>query len=171
MHDIVRWARDQKPPILCQGRGSSANSAVCYCLGITVVDPGQEQAAVRAVPVQGTQRTAGHRRRFRARTPRGSHPVCLPQIRPRPRRARGDRHQLSQQECRARCRTRARPARRPARSPDRHVLARAQRTTAGGMARANAASIPPAASCASSMRSPRRSTVSRAISRSTSAAS
>jgi error-prone DNA polymerase len=37
--DIVTWAREQKPPILCQGRGSSANSAVCYCLGITAVDP------------------------------------------------------------------------------------------------------------------------------------
>ena len=35
--DIVRWARDQK--ILCQGRGSAANSLVCYCLGITEVDP------------------------------------------------------------------------------------------------------------------------------------
>ncbi|MEO8460887.1 MAG: PHP domain-containing protein, partial [Dokdonella sp.] len=39
VHDIVAWARDQTPPILCQGRGSSANSAVCYCLGITAVDP------------------------------------------------------------------------------------------------------------------------------------
>ncbi|MGH8171994.1 MAG: error-prone DNA polymerase [Rhodanobacteraceae bacterium] len=39
VHDIVHWAREQKPPILCQGRGSSANSAVCYCLGITVVAP------------------------------------------------------------------------------------------------------------------------------------
>ncbi len=37
--DIVRWARGRTPPILCQGRGSSANSAVCYCLGITAVDP------------------------------------------------------------------------------------------------------------------------------------
>lgn len=35
--DIVRFARSQK--ILCQGRGSAANSAVCYCLGITEVDP------------------------------------------------------------------------------------------------------------------------------------
>ena len=35
----MRWARAQTPPILCQGRGSSANSAVCYCLGITAVDP------------------------------------------------------------------------------------------------------------------------------------
>ncbi|MDG0026685.1 error-prone DNA polymerase [Trinickia sp. Y13] len=35
--DIVRYARSQN--ILCQGRGSAANSAVCYCLGITEVDP------------------------------------------------------------------------------------------------------------------------------------
>ncbi len=35
--DIVEWAREQK--ILCQGRGSAANSLVCYCLGVTEVDP------------------------------------------------------------------------------------------------------------------------------------
>lgn len=35
--DIVRWAREQG--ILCQGRGSAANSVVCYCLHITEVDP------------------------------------------------------------------------------------------------------------------------------------
>ena len=37
VHDIVRFARGQG--ILCQGRGSAANSAVCYCLGVTAVDP------------------------------------------------------------------------------------------------------------------------------------
>ena len=37
VHDIVAWAREQG--ILCQGRGSAANSAVCYCIGITNVDP------------------------------------------------------------------------------------------------------------------------------------
>ncbi|MEM6534224.1 MAG: error-prone DNA polymerase [Pseudomonadota bacterium] len=37
VNDIVAWARGQG--ILCQGRGSAANSAVCYCLGITSVDP------------------------------------------------------------------------------------------------------------------------------------
>ena len=37
VYDIVRFARQQK--ILCQGRGSAANSTVCYCLGITSVDP------------------------------------------------------------------------------------------------------------------------------------
>lgn len=35
--DLVQWARSQR--ILCQGRGSAANSAVCYCLGVTEVDP------------------------------------------------------------------------------------------------------------------------------------
>ncbi|WP_458368587.1 error-prone DNA polymerase [Pseudomonas mandelii] len=37
VHDIVRFAREQK--ILCQGRGSAANSAVCFALGITEIDP------------------------------------------------------------------------------------------------------------------------------------
>ncbi|MEL0011873.1 MAG: error-prone DNA polymerase, partial [Alphaproteobacteria bacterium] len=37
VHDIVRFARSRG--ILCQGRGSAANSAVCYCIGITAVDP------------------------------------------------------------------------------------------------------------------------------------
>lgn len=37
IHDIVAFARNQG--ILCQGRGSAANSAVCYCLGITEVNP------------------------------------------------------------------------------------------------------------------------------------
>lgn len=37
VHDIVDWARQRK--ILCQGRGSAANSAVCFCLGVTEVDP------------------------------------------------------------------------------------------------------------------------------------
>ncbi|CAG4900235.1 error-prone DNA polymerase [Paraburkholderia gardini] len=37
VYDVVRFARDTG--ILCQGRGSAANSAVCYCLGVTEVDP------------------------------------------------------------------------------------------------------------------------------------
>ncbi len=39
VHDIVRFAREQK--ILCQGRGSAANSAVCFCLAITAVNPAE----------------------------------------------------------------------------------------------------------------------------------
>jgi error-prone DNA polymerase len=41
VHDVVRFARERG--ILCQGRGSAANSAVCYALGITEVDPGRLQ--------------------------------------------------------------------------------------------------------------------------------
>ncbi|MBN8955684.1 MAG: error-prone DNA polymerase, partial [Rhizobiales bacterium] len=41
VHHIVQYARSQG--ILCQGRGSAANSAVCYCLGITEVDPSKYQ--------------------------------------------------------------------------------------------------------------------------------
>ena len=37
VHDIVRFARSRG--IMCQGRGAAANSAVCYCLGVTAVDP------------------------------------------------------------------------------------------------------------------------------------
>jgi error-prone DNA polymerase len=37
MHEIVEFCRSRG--ILCQGRGSAANSAVCYCLGITAIDP------------------------------------------------------------------------------------------------------------------------------------
>ena len=37
VHDIVRFARSRG--ILCQGRGSAANSTICFCLGITEVDP------------------------------------------------------------------------------------------------------------------------------------
>ena len=40
VEDIVRWARTQG--ILCQGRGSAANSTVCYCLGITAVNPAEQ---------------------------------------------------------------------------------------------------------------------------------
>ena len=41
VHDIVVFARSQG--ILCQGRGSAANSVICYCLGITAVDPARMQ--------------------------------------------------------------------------------------------------------------------------------
>lgn len=43
VHDIVCHARSLDPPILCQGRGSAANSLVCYFLGITPVDPVREK--------------------------------------------------------------------------------------------------------------------------------
>jgi len=44
VYDIVAFARSKG--ILCQGRGSAANSAVCFCLGITEVDPGRMETLV-----------------------------------------------------------------------------------------------------------------------------
>jgi len=44
VEDVVAFARDKK--ILCQGRGSAANSAVCYCLGVTAVDPTREKMSL-----------------------------------------------------------------------------------------------------------------------------
>jgi error-prone DNA polymerase len=43
VHDIVRHARSEQCNVLCQGRGSAANSVICYCLGITEVDPGRAE--------------------------------------------------------------------------------------------------------------------------------
>jgi error-prone DNA polymerase len=43
VYDLVRFARAQEPPILCQGRGSAANSIVCFLLGVTSVDPMQHE--------------------------------------------------------------------------------------------------------------------------------
>ena len=44
VQDIVRFAREQR--ILCQGRGSSANSAVCFALGITAVNPAETRLLI-----------------------------------------------------------------------------------------------------------------------------
>ena len=43
VRDVVAFARSLEKPILCQGRGSAANSAVCYCLGITEVNPNKSK--------------------------------------------------------------------------------------------------------------------------------
>jgi len=43
VHDIVHYARSLNPPILCQGRGSAANSLVCYFLGVTPIDPVEQK--------------------------------------------------------------------------------------------------------------------------------
>ena len=92
MWEIVRFCREQG--ILCQGRGSAANSAVCYCLGITAVDPGADGPAVRALPLARARRAAGHRPRHRARPARGGDPARLREVRAQPRRHGGQRHPL-----------------------------------------------------------------------------
>ncbi len=59
VYDIVRFARERD--ILCQGRGSAANSVVCYCLFITEVSPEQISLLFAAVYFQRAGRTAGYR--------------------------------------------------------------------------------------------------------------
>jgi hypothetical protein len=117
--DLVHWARSQG--ILCQGRGSAANSAVCYCLGVTAVDPARMHPAVRAFHQRRAQRAARHRHRLRAPAPRRGHPVHLPQVRPPPRRADRRGHQLpaAQRAARrgARAGHRPRPHRRRGQEP------------------------------------------------------
>ncbi|MGZ9098845.1 MAG: error-prone DNA polymerase, partial [Brevundimonas sp.] len=46
VHDIVAWAREPERDILCQGRGSAANSVVCYCLGVTNVNPAEQDVLI-----------------------------------------------------------------------------------------------------------------------------
>lgn len=46
VHDIVAWARSRPDPILCQGRGSAANSVICFCLGVTNVDPTKQEVLI-----------------------------------------------------------------------------------------------------------------------------
>ena len=68
--DLVRFARARD--ILCQGRGSAANSAVCYCLGVTSVDPARIDVLFERFVSKDAQRSTRHRRRLRTRTARGS---------------------------------------------------------------------------------------------------
>ena len=56
--DIVDFARNQEPPILCQGRGSAANSAVCYCLEDHLSRSGAARFAIRQVHIRRTQGAA-----------------------------------------------------------------------------------------------------------------
>ena len=82
--DLVRFAR--RRGILCQGRGSAANSAVCYCLGVTSVDPERMDVLFERFVSRRTERSPGHRRRFRAPAPRGGDAIPLREIWPRPGR-------------------------------------------------------------------------------------
>ena len=60
VHAIVNFARSRQ--ILCQGRGSAANSAVCYVLCITSIDPVEFAVSLRAFHFPGTQRASRYRR-------------------------------------------------------------------------------------------------------------
>ena len=83
--DLVNFCRARGS--WCQGRGSAANSAVCYSLGITAVDPVGDGAALRALPVRGARRVARHRPRPAERRPaRARDPARLHALRAPPAR-------------------------------------------------------------------------------------
>ena len=122
--------------VLAQGRGSAANSAVCYALGITAVDPVASGLALRALLERGARRGPRHRHRLRASRPREGDPVRLRALRARARGdgGRGDHlpHALGDPRRRQSARAHARPGRRrscasttrASRSPARSARAR-----------------------------------------------
>ena len=57
--DIINFCREHN--IMVQGRGSAANSAVCYCLGITPVDPVENHLVFERFLEREPQRLAGYR--------------------------------------------------------------------------------------------------------------
>ena len=92
--DIVRFCARQN--ILVQGRGSAANSAVCYALGITAVDPVGMDLLFERFLVRRTRRMAGHRSRSAERRPaRTRHSICLRALWPTGRGDDRQRHHLS----------------------------------------------------------------------------
>ncbi len=84
------------------------NSVVCFCLGITEVDPDRMQTLMERFISKRAQRATGHRRGFRARAARGGHSIHLPQVFARAGGARGDGHYLSRPQRHSRCRQSAR---------------------------------------------------------------
>ena len=90
--DIVQFC--ERADIFCQGRGSAANSAVCFALGVTKADAVRLGPPVRAVPVARARRPARHRPRHRERPPGGGHPVRLRALRTGERRPGRQRHHL-----------------------------------------------------------------------------
>ena len=89
MWDAVRF-RARSNGILCQGRGSAANSAVAYCLGDHRGRSGEARTCSSSAfsprsRVDGQTEAARHRRRLRARSARGSARLRVRQLRPRPR--------------------------------------------------------------------------------------
>ena len=100
VYDVVKFARSAGHPLPGARLGRQLRG---------VLLPGHHRGrsrahghAVRALHLPRAQRAAGHRRGLRARAARGSHPVHLRQVRPRPRGARRHRHHLPAQERAAR---------------------------------------------------------------------
>ena len=94
VHDIVAFARSLDPPILCQGRGSAANSAVCYCLGITAVDPATSDLLFERFISEERREPPDIDVDFEHERREEVIQHIYAEVRPRPRRDRRDRHPL-----------------------------------------------------------------------------
>jgi error-prone DNA polymerase len=96
VHDIVRFARGRG--ILCQGRGSAANSAVCYCLGITEVDPARMDMLFERFISRERNEPPDIDVDFEHQRREEVIQYIYAQVRPRPRRAGRHRDQLPAEE-------------------------------------------------------------------------
>jgi error-prone DNA polymerase len=106
VEEIVSFARSRK--ILCQGRGSAANSAVCYMLGITEVDPARMNLLFERFISKERAEPPDIRRRLRAPATRGSDPASVRQVRTRSGCADLHGPELSDEERHPGCRQGAR---------------------------------------------------------------
>ncbi len=73
--DIVAFARSRH--ILCQGRGSAANSVICYCIGVTEVDPARMSVLFERFISRELNEPPDIDIDFAARAPRGSAAVSV----------------------------------------------------------------------------------------------
>ena len=119
VHDIVAFARAQG--ILCQGRGSAANSAVCYALGITEVDPARMSMLFERFISKERNEPPDIDVDFEHQRREEVIQYIYAQVRPRPRRARRDADHLPAEERGARRRQGARARPRAGRPPRRRV--------------------------------------------------
>ena len=92
VHDITRFCRENN--ILAQGRGSAANSAVCYALGVTNVDPIANELLFERFLSPARDGPPGHRHRHRIGPAGEGDSVRLRPLRPRLRRPGRQRHHL-----------------------------------------------------------------------------
>ena len=113
VHDIVAFARSRD--ILCQGRGSAANSAVCYALGITEVDPSRMSMLFERFISKERNEPPDIDVDFEHQRREEVMQYIYAKIRPRPRGARRDAHHLPAEERGARCRPSAGPRSRAGR--------------------------------------------------------
>ena len=98
--DIVQFCRREN--IMAQGRGSAANSTVCFCLGITAVGPLKFHTLFKRFLTGPQTFLAGHRHRSpQRRPPRARHSGGLSPLRPARRRHDRERHHLSRAQRRA----------------------------------------------------------------------